>query len=333
MKKRIHPVKSPLPRGAAEPQFNRVKIIFIGTPEFGLPSLRALSADTDFKILAVISQPDRPVGRSHKTVAPAIKQEALKLGLKILQPEKIRELTEEIKKMSPDIIVVIAYAQIIPEEILNLPKYGCINIHGSLLPKYRGASVIQAAIMNNDRETGITIMKMDKTLDTGPLIYQAKTLIAPTETSETLSDKLALLGGEVIGSSLKAYIAGKLKPLPQNNAQASYVPVLKKGDGQLDWNKPAEELERIIRAMQPWPGSYAKIKESGEILKIAKVAPHFFELNDQPVGKIFHYKNKLTVQTGRDTLIIERLQLAGKKEISADEFLNGHREILGATLT
>jgi methionyl-tRNA formyltransferase len=310
----------------------RTKIIFIGTPDFGLPSLRALAAEPDFKLVAVITQPDRPVGRSQKTVPPAIKQEALQLDLKVLQPEKIREITEEIKKMAPDIIVVVAYAQIVPEEILSLPRFGCINIHGSLLPKYRGASVIQAAIMNGDRETGVTVMKMDKTLDTGPIIYQAKTLIAPTETAETLSDKLSKIGGEVIVPTLKAYISGKLKPVPQDAKLASYVSILKKTDGQLDWNKPAEELERQIRAMHPWPGSFAKIKESGEILKISKAAPHFFELNDQPVGKIFHYKNKLAVQTGRDTLIIERLQLAGKKEISADEFLNGHREILGATL-
>jgi len=331
MKNKVHPVKSSLSEGR-DAAFHRVKLIFIGTPEFGLPSLRALAADDSFKIVAVITQPDRPVGRSQKAVAPAIKQEAEKLGLKVMQPEKIREITEELKKLAPDIIVVVAYAQIIPEEILNLPKHGCINIHGSLLPKYRGASVIQAAIMNGDRETGITIMKMDKTLDTGPIIYQTKTLIAPTENAETLSDKLAKLGGEVITPTLKAYIAGKLKPLPQNPKLSSYVPVLKKSDGQLDWNKPAAELERIVRALQPWPGTYAKIKESGEILKITKVAPHFFELNDQPVGKIFHYKNQLAVQTGRDTLIIERLQLEGKKEVSADEFLNGHREILGATL-
>ena len=311
---------------------NKIKIIFIGTPDFGLPSLQALAADDNIKIVAAVTQPDRPVGRSQKTVAPAIKQAAIKLGLKVLQPEKIREITDEIKKLAPDVIVVIAYAQIVPEEILNLPKYGCINIHGSLLPKYRGASVIQTAIINGDRETGITVMKMDKTLDTGPIIYQASTLISPTETAETLSDKLSKLGGEVIVPTLKAYIAGKLKPVPQNSKFTSYVPILKKEDGQLDWNKPAVELERIIRAMQPWPGTTAKIKESGEILKITKVAPHFFELNDQPVGKIFHYKNKLAVQTGRDTIIIERLQLAGKKEVSADEFLNGHREILGATL-
>ena len=310
----------------------KIKVIFIGTPDFGLPSLCALTNEDSFKIVMVITQPDRPVGRSQKTVAPSIKQEALRLGLYISQPEKIKAIMAEIKKLAPDVIVVVAYAQIIPEEILNLPKYGCINLHGSLLPKYRGASVIQAAIMNGDRETGVTVMKMDKTLDTGPIIYQATSLIAPSETAETLSAKLAKLSGEIIVPTLKAYISGKIKPTPQDANLSSYVPVLKKSDGQLDWNKSAEELERLIRALQPWPGTYAKIKESGEILKITKVAPHFFDLNDQPVGKIFHYKNKLTVQTGRDALIIERLQLAGKKEVSADEFLNGHREILGATL-
>lgn len=308
------------------------KTIFIGTPDFGVPALRALVNDPQFEIEAVITQPDRAIGRSQELVATAIKAEAQKLGLKVWQPLKIRELTEKITEVNPDVIVVVAYAQIIPEEILNIPKFGCVNIHGSLLPKYRGASVVQAAIINGDHKTGVTIMKMDKNLDTGPIILQAETVIAPNETASTLFEKLSALGGEILVPALKNYLTGKITPQAQNESESSYVGLLKKEDGQIDWNKPAEELERFIRAMIPWPGAYTKIKETGEILKITKTAPHFFDINDMPAGKVFHYKNKLVVQTGRDAIIIEKLQLAGKKEATAEEFLNGHADFLGSTL-
>ncbi len=329
---KIHPVKS-RDAGATSSQFNRVKLIFIGTPDFGVPALQSLAGDPRFKVAAVVTNPDKPAGRGKTLTAPPIKRAAATLGIKVLQPAKIREFAADLKKIAPDVIVVVAYSQIIPKEILELPKFGCINIHGSLLPKYRGASVIQAPIMNGDRETGVSIMKMDETLDTGPVIHQSKVLIGPLETAATLYDKLSSLSGEIIAPVLFDYVAGKIKPVPQDEKLANYVGVLKKEAGLIDWNRPSEELERFVRAMQPWPGAFSRVKETGQMLKINKVAPHRFELNDQPIGKIFHYKNKLAVQTGRDALIIERLQPEGKKEMSADDFVRGHQNILGATLT
>lgn len=312
---------------------NKIRAIFIGTPDFGIPSLEALMSDDFFEVAAVITQPDRPVGRNRVNTPPPIKTAGLKFKLPILQPEKIKDIAGEIKKLSPDLIVVIAYAQIIPEEILAIPKYGCINVHASLLPKYRGASVIQAAILSGDKETGVTIMKMDKNLDTGPIIFQKNITIERGETASSLFEKLSRLGAEILAPTLKKYVAGKLKPQAQNDKLSSYVKTLKKEDGQIDLNKPAEELERFIRAMNPWPGAYARVKEKGQTVKITKVAPTVYDLNDLPVGKVFYYKNKLALQCGRDALVIERLQLEGKKEMTADEFLRGHGDFLGAILT
>lgn len=312
---------------------DKIRTIFVGTPDFGIPALEALVRDSALDIVAVVTQPDRPVGRNRKLTPPPIKEFAQKLGLPVMQPEKIREIAPELKRLAPDVIVVIAYAQIIPEEILQIPKFGCVNLHGSLLPKYRGAAVIQSVILAGEKQTGVTVMKMDKRLDTGPIIFQKAVPIDREETAETLFRKLSELAGAVLPSALKQYVAGKLKPRPQDNKQANYVKALKKEDGRIDWNRPAVELERFVRAMNPWPGAFTKIREKGFTVKITKAASQVYEFDGQPVGKVFDYKNRLAVQCGKSLLILEKLQLEGRKEMTTEEFLRGHPDFLGSILT
>ena len=206
--------------------------IFIGTPRFGLPCLKALINDNDINVIAVITQPDRPAGRKQAVDFLPIKKEALKNAIPVLQPEKIKIIKEQIINLKPDIIVVAAYAQIIPQGILDIPKYGCINVHGSLLPKYRGASCVQAAILNGDKKSGVTIMKMEASLDTGPIIVLKEIEIKNDFTSGDLYDKISLLAGEILVPTIKAYVKGDIKETPQDNSKASYAPMLKKENGR-----------------------------------------------------------------------------------------------------
>jgi len=310
---------------------NKIRTIFIGTPDFAIPAFQALIEDEQFEIIAVITQPDMPVGRKQILTPPPIKEIASSYGLPILQPEKILTITKKIKKLNPDLIVVIAYAQLIPEAILKIPKFGCINVHGSLLPKYRGAAVIQAPILHGDKQTGVTIMKMDKGLDTGPILTQAAIDIAPAETAGTLYDKLSQLGGELLVNTLKKYIAGKIKPQSQNQAKASFVRQLKKEDGLINWAKPAVEIERLIRAMTPWPSAWTWWKDKR--IKIIAVQRQPLPINSYKPGKTFIYNRGLAVQCGKNALIIKKLQPAGKKEMASEEFLRGHENFIGTILS
>ncbi|MEA3464164.1 MAG: methionyl-tRNA formyltransferase [Patescibacteria group bacterium] len=309
---------------------HKIKTIFIGTPDFGIPAFRALMQDKQFEIIAVITQLDKPVGRKQILTPPPIKIEAIKHKIPIFQPKEIADLQFEIKNLKPEIIVVIAYAQLIPEQILNIPKFGCINVHGSLLPKYRGASVIQAPILNNDKQTGITIIKMDKGLDTGPILAQAAINIKSAETSETLYDKLSQLGADLLPGVLKKYIVGKIKPRPQDETKASYVKQIKKKYGLIDWARTAMEIERFVRAMASWPSAWIWWKNKR--LKIITVQQQPLPINSYKQGKIFIYNSGLAVQCGKDALIIKKLQLEGKKEMNSDEFLKGHRDFVGSVL-
>ena len=325
----------------------KIKIIFAGTPNFAIPSFQALLGDKDFEILAAITQPDKKVGRKQILSPAPVKIEAEKNGTTVWQPEKIKECEEKIIKAKPDLGVVIAYGQIIPQNILDIPRYGWVNIHGSLLPKYRGAACIQAAILAGDKETGITIMKIDKGLDTGQILKQTKIEINSEDTTEILYNKLAKLGAEIIADTLKNYIAGEIKPKDQDNSQSSYAPTLKKEDGKINWQKPAEEIERMVRAFTPWPGTWAEIKNNHRPggtppiinkikwqgkLKIKNTDSKILLINKYKPGEIFLHDNQLAVQCGQNALIIKNLQLEGKKETSAEEFLRGHKNIVGQTL-
>lgn len=318
----------------------KIKTIFIGTSDFGIPALRVLLKDKQFEIIAVITQPDKPTGRKQILTPPPIKAEAEKYQIPVFQPGRINNLKSQIANLKSQIIIVAAYAQIIPEEILNLPKYGCINIHGSLLPKYRGAACVQAAILNNDKQTGITIIKMDKGLDTGPILWQDKINIESGDTAGALYEKLSLLGAKILPVAIKKYIAGEIKPIPQNNAKASYVKRLKKQDGLIDWAKSAVEIERFIRAMAPWPSAYTITKNKKQktknslMLKLLESEHEILQINKNKykIGEIFLYNNKLAVQCGKDALIIKKLQLEGKKEMKSEDFIKGNNWIIGSIL-
>jgi methionyl-tRNA formyltransferase len=319
-----------------------IKVIFIGTPTFALPAFESLIKDSFFDMVGVVTQPDKPVGRKQTLTPPPIKILAEQNNILVWQPKKIKEITGEIKKLNPDLIVVAAYAQIIPEEILNIPKYGCVNVHGSLLPKYRGASCIQAAILNGDCETGITIMKMDKGLDTGDILAQKNIPIQNDDTAASLYDKLSLLGGEILTSILEKYIAGEIQPKKQDDARASYVGLLKKEDGKINWNKNATEIERFARAMNNWPRAWSQFIPpplQGGVggghqlsIKILEVESEILLINKYKVGEIFLEDKKLAVQCGKDALIIKKLQLEGKKEMDAQDFIRGHQDFIGKVL-
>jgi methionyl-tRNA formyltransferase len=307
-----------------------IKTIFIGTPDFALPALKALVRDIDFSVKAVITQPDMPSGRKLVPTPPPVKELALQYKLEVWQPQKIIQVLDNIRALEPDVMVVAAYAQIIPEEILQLPKYGCINIHPSLLPKYRGASPVHAVILNGETETGVTIMLMDKTLDTGPILAQKKIKIDANETTTDLLTKLAELSADMLDTTIKKYIKGQIKAVPQDSSQASYVKMFTKQDGLIDWTKPAAEIERLVRAFTHWPSAWTWVK--GKQLKIIEVASEPLDINTYKPGKTFVYNNSLAVQCGTDALLIKRLKLEGKNAISGEAFVHGYKDFLGSIL-
>ena len=312
----------------------KIKTVFIGTSDFGIPAFKALMNCDKFTILGVITQPDKKIGRKQVLTPPPIKAIALKYDLPVWQPKKIAEF--EFPDLAIDLIVETAYAQILTKNMLDIPKYGAINIHGSLLPKYRGASCIQAAILNGENQSGITYMKMDEGLDTGPIIARKKIKIEPIDTAGSLHEKLSRLGGEYIVPTLLDYINGKIKPQPQDKSMASYVKKLNKKNGHIDFTKPALEIDKFIRAMYPWPGAFAHISIGNsrqKTIKILKVVDKNIKINKYKSGEIFLYQKMPAVQCGQDALIIEKLQIAGKQKISGQDFIKGYFKLIGAILS
>ena len=315
----------------------KYNIIFVGTPEYSVPTLEALMTDERFNVAAVITAPDAPVGRKQILTPPPVKTAAEKYGLKILQPLKLRgrdvavqRLYDELHKLNPDVIITIAYGQIIPSKILDLPKFGCLNLHASLLPKYRGASPIQAAIAAGDDFTGITLMKMNTGLDTGDIIVQTKLTIAAGETGESLHDKLASLSAETLLEYLPNYLAGKIEPKPQDETLATYAPKLTRQSGRIDWQKPATEIERLVRAYYSWPGTWSKW--NGKIIKIIAVDSKILAISKYKTGEIFLHDGQLAVQCGQNALIIKKLQLEGKQIADSADFLSGYKNIISNVL-
>lgn len=308
----------------------KTKIIFIGAAGFGLPAFTALIKDGELEVILAITQPDKPAGRKQTITSPPIKIAAEKNDITVLQPEHIIDIKEKILRLLPDLIIVAAYAQLIPEEILNLPKYGCLNLHASLLPKYRGSAIIQAAILNGDRESGLTIIKMDKGLDTGPILSQMPVAISDEDTAKTLYNKLSEAGADFLIATIKKYLAGKIAPQAQNSALVSYVKELSKSDGLINWSKPALTLEKFIRAMNPWPMAWTW--RNGQQIKIISAQKQIIEINSYKPGKTFKYNAGLAVQCGRDALIIKSLQLEGKNALDSQEFLRGHKDFIGSVL-
>ncbi len=297
-----------------------IRIVFMGSPDFAVPALRALTAY--YPILGAVTQPDRPSGRGMTLTPPPVKVAAAALGIPVIQPEKLRapEATQQLRDWNPDLIVVTAFGQILRPDVLALPKYGCLNIHASLLPRHRGAAPIQAALLAGDSETGISIMQMDAGLDTGPILTQRTIPIAADDTGGSLFEKLSQLGGEVLMETIPAYIAGKLAPQPQPAVGASYFGMIKKEDGLLDFSRPAAELERKIRAFSPWPGTF--LLWNGAPLKIHRA--HVAAGNTES-GQRVVVAGLPAVGTAADMLVFDEIQPAGKKSMPGKAFLAGSR--------
>src|SRR5882757_5527150 len=302
-----------------------MRIVFIGTGEIGVPTLRAL-LDSEHEVVAVVTQPDKRVGREQRIEPPPIKKEIAKTRIPILQPARIKDqkATEEIRDFAPDVVVVIAYGQILPRDVLEIPRLACLNLHASLLPCWRGAAPIQAAIAAGDCETGITVMYMDEGLDTGDILLQRSVEIHPNDTGGSLHDRLAQIAPEAVLEALRLVAAGNAPRIPQDNARATYAPKLKREHGLIDWSESAEAIERKIRAYNPWPGAFMKVDHQNLKVFSASVV----DLNGQ-AGEVLRSDEDLIVATGKGALSVAEVQLEGKRRMSAAEFLRGHGALLG----
>ncbi len=301
------------------------RIVFMGSPDFALPSLRALASQ--YQVVGVVTQPNRASGRGRELKAPPVKSLALELGLPLIQPEKLRqpEAMEQLRGWNPDLIVVAAFGQILKPDVLDLPRFGCINVHASLLPRWRGAAPINAAILAGDEETGVTIMKMDVGLDTGPMLAQRSLRITPDLTAGAAFDALSTLGADLLLETLPEYLAGKLTPTPQPAEGVTHAPMLKKEDGRLDFTRPAQELERRVRAMNPWPGAW--FEYNGQPLKVLKArADVVLTYAAQSPGTRLVAGNLPVVMTSNGALFLEEVQPPGKKPMGGKSFLAGGRE-------
>ncbi len=298
-----------------------LRIVFMGSPDFALPTLKVLKSH--FNVVGVVTQPDRPAGRGRKSQAPDVKKLAVSLGLPFIQPATLKDESalQQLKNWAPNVIVVAAFGQILRENVLNLPPFGCVNVHASLLPRWRGAAPVQAAVLHDD-VTGVTIMKMDKGLDTGPILSQRSIPINDDMTAGNLFDQLAVMGADLLLQTLPKYVSGEIEPQLQDEENAKYAPRLKKEDGMLDFSQPASFLARMVRAYNPWPGAYQFY--DGIRLKVYKA--HAVErINAQPGARII-YEEKPAWGTGQGLLILDQVQAAGKSRLSGKEFLHGAKD-------
>jgi methionyl-tRNA formyltransferase len=304
------------------------RIVFMGTPDFAVKSLEACL--TLGEVVAVVTQPDRPRGRGQELASSPVKRLALERGLTVWQPEKIRGTTfaDELRALAPDVAVVTAYGKILPKDVLEVPVHGCVNVHASLLPRFRGAAPIQWAIASGDTVTGVCLMQMDEGLDTGPIIDRAEIPILPTDTSATLHDKLAALGAEVLRRALPRYLAGAIEPVPQPTEGVVLAPMIEKADGALDFTRPAVELERRVRAFTPWPGASTRL--NGALLKVhqVRVRPG----KGAPGTVLAVGPEGVEVACGEGSLVLEALQPEGKRVMSARDFLAGRSLAVGTRL-
>jgi methionyl-tRNA formyltransferase len=303
-----------------------LRIIFMGSAELACRSLEALARQPDFAVVAVVTQPDRPRGRELKLQASPMKQAAARLRLPVLQPARARDegFIAELLGLGPDLIAVAAYGQILPKAILELPQFGCLNVHTSLLPKYRGAAPIQWAILQGESETGVTIMKMDAGLDTGDILTQTKTPILAEDTAQTLHDRLGELGADLLVATIRDHVAGKIKPQPQPAEDASLARKLTKEDGHLDWNLPARELWNRVRAFTPWPGAFTHLPAQPQphLLKVWRT--EVAEGRGAPGEVLEAGKPGLVIACGTGALRLLEVQREGGRRMSVGDFLAGH---------
>jgi methionyl-tRNA formyltransferase len=299
------------------------RIVFFGTPSFAIPTLEGLLRGPD-KVVGVVTQPDREKGRGRKIVFSPIKELALQHGLNLLQPEKAKEgaFQKALKGLQPDLCVVVAYGQILPESVLKMPKYGAVNVHASLLPKYRGAAPIAWAILKGEKVTGVTTMVMDQGMDTGDILMQSEVPISAEDTCQTLQNRLADLGARLLIETLTKMKEGDIRPVPQDHSKATYAPPLKKEDGHIDWQKEAEEIDLQVRAFNPWPGAFTRWED--RLLRIYKGAVRERVLTGKIGTVVWVGSDFIEVEAGKDAYLIKEVQLEGRKRMSTREFLSGH---------
>src|SRR5579859_6966257 len=303
-----------------------MRILFCGTPLFAVPTFLHLLAQPDIEIAAVLTQPDRPSGRSHQVSASPVKEAAIAANIPVHQPEKIRspEARDLLQRLASDGIVIIAYGQIIPAALLTIPRFGWNNLHASLLPKYRGAAPIHWAIANGETQTGLTTMRIDAGMDTGDILLQQEIDIAPEETAPELANSMAEIGGPLMLRTLRGIAAGTLTARPQRNCDASYAPILKRADGRIDWNRPAQEIYNRMRGFTPWPGAFTSFR--GQACHVLAEPLSLHASGVASPGTILREDTQLLIVCGQTTLLrLLSVKLEGRKQISAVEFANGAR--------
>jgi methionyl-tRNA formyltransferase len=303
-----------------------LRIVFFGSPEAAVPSLRALAADDRFSVAAVVTQPDRPAGRGRRLTSPPIRVAALEAGLEVRQPEAVRgrRFRESMEELKPDFLAVVAFGKIFGSKLLAVPRFGCVNLHFSLLPKYRGAAPVNWALMHGETSTGVTTMIMEEELDSGPILLQQEIPVEPWDTSETMSKRLAEAGAPLLVRSLVELSEGRIAPRPQDHSQASFAPMLNKEDGLVDWSRTAKEVFNRWRGLQPWPGIFTTFR--GEQLKLIKVGVASPGDPVRPEGALVIEENRLFVACRSGTLLeVFTLQLPGKRPVEAADFLRGYR--------
>jgi methionyl-tRNA formyltransferase len=316
-----------MPTTAIEP-----RVVFMGTPDFAVPSLRALAAGP--YVITVVTPPDRPAGRGGKMTPPPVKVAAEELGLEVIQPETLRDpvFRERFAALQPGVTVLVAYGEYVAPSLLDLPRHASINLHPSLLPRWRGSTPIQSAILAGDDVTGVSIIKMDRGLDTGPIIAQRSTPIGSEETQPELSARLARLGADLLAEIVPLWLRGEIEASPQGDEGVTLTRTLSKEDGEIDWTQPAEQIARQVRAFQPWPGTFSHWQR--RMLKIVRARPIHIDTNSPP-GMVLvtpDREKKLLVQTGEGSLELTEVQPEGKAPMPAQAFLSGYRQIVGSTL-
>jgi methionyl-tRNA formyltransferase len=301
-----------------------MRIVFIGTGDIGVPTLQALWRSPENQLAGVVTQPDKPAGRAQRIEPPPIKRAIAAATIRVLQPSRIkhRQAIDEIRALKPDAIVVMAYGQILPRDLLEVPSVACLNLHASLLPRWRGAAPIQAAIAAGDRETGITVMYMAEGLDTGDILLRRKIDISPTDTGGSLHDRLAQIAPDALIDALRMLANGSPPRLPQDNALATYAPKLTRDNGRIDWSESADLIERKIRAFNPWPSAFMTVA-TNETRKLKIFSATVVDLQGKP-GEILKKQTAFVVAAGKDALSLREVQLEGKRRMSAAEFLRGH---------
>lgn len=303
----------------------------MGTPDFAVPSLKALSKN-GYNVLMVVTQPDRPKGRGRKIIPPPVKEAAQHIGYDVIQPVSIKnkDFSDTITGLKPDIFIVVAYGHILPQNILAIPETGAINLHASLLPKYRGPAPIQWAIINGEKETGVTTMLMDDGMDTGDILLSSKEKITAVDTSATLHDRLSVIGADLLIKTLKSFENNDINPIAQDHASATYAPLLKKGDGRIIWEKTAEYIASFIRGVTPWPGSFTF--QDNKRLKIFSAKPILVEVNEAPGTVIKGFPDELRIATGKGALSVIEIQGASGKRLLIKDFLRGNQMTPGIVL-